>query len=390
MGDRRHRASAGTSSAQALRRRSGDLLDVISACTNRIITEAGHHCDLQQRYALRKAIIAAVEYLLLNLEHRCEPCYVPFEIIHHARCAARENISLGTVLRCCTAGCVALHNLALDEFAQTHAELGALHEVQTTVGLLLQAITDLVTEEYKSQLDRTTSHEEQRTVDVRRLLAGDVVASGALGYELDAWHVGVIAAGSNVRSALSRVTPGLECSLLLAPNDDGSAWLWLGSARKQVVARDVQRWLDAVWPADVSFAIGEPAAGVAGWRLTHWQAERALLISFRRPRTVTRYVDVALVAPWIAHEQSAKWLIDAYLSPLDKQRGSGEKLRETLREYFASGQNSSAAASALKVSRRTMRNRMATIERALATTLTERRAELELALRLERLIAQSK
>jgi hypothetical protein len=347
----------GTTLTQALRDRTDDLLDVVSARTNQIIAEVGHHCDLQQRHTLRKAVAAAIEYLLLNVEERCEPRHVPPEIVHHARCAARANVSLGTVLRCCTAGCVALQSLALDEFAQGGEELGALRGVQSTIGLVLEAVTDLVSEEYARESQRAVSVEEQRALHVRGLLAGEVAESDGLGYELDAWHVSIIATGSNVRSVMSRVTPSLDCSLLFAPNYDGSVWLWLGSARKQVVVRDVQRWLDAAWPPNVSFAIGELAAGAAGWRLTHWQAESALLVSFRRPRTVTRYIDVAMLAPWVAHEQSAEWLIEAYLSPLDAHKGSGGKLRETLREYFAAGQNSSAAASALKVSRRTMRNR---------------------------------
>jgi DNA-binding PucR family transcriptional regulator len=57
-----------------------------------------------------------------------------------------------------------------------------------------------------------------------------------------------------------------------------------------------------------------------------------------------------------------------------------------LLEYFAAGRNASAAASALNVSRRTMRNRMDLIEQALGAILVKHQAELELALQLENLI----
>jgi sugar diacid utilization regulator len=150
---------------------------------------------------------------------------------------------------------------------------------------------------------------------------------------------------------------------------------------------DVKRLLSATWPDGVSLAFGETAEGLEGWRLTHWQAQSAWLVALRRPQRFTHYADVALLAPWLQPDIHARWLVNTYLSPLDNQKVPGATLRTTLHHYFAAGRNASAAASGLRVSRRTMRNRMNLIELALGASVVERhQAELELALQLEQLI----
>jgi DNA-binding PucR family transcriptional regulator len=100
---------------------------------------------------------------------------------------------------------------------------------------------------------------------------------------------------------------------------------------------------------------------------------------------LTLYADIALLVPWLRDDTRAQWLVEMHLSPLDNHRCSGATLRKTLREYFAAGHNASAAARALYISRRTMRNRMVLIEGSLGPLLHTHQAELELALRLDEL-----
>src|ERR1700677_913591 len=138
---------------------------------------------------------------------------------------------------------------------------------------------------------------------------------------------------------------------------------WTRSRRQhKTVVGHVERLVAAKWRAGVSLALGEPAEGIEGWRLTHRQAQDALLVSLRQPRTLTQYSDVALLTPWLRDDARARGLVEMYLSSLDNHRCPGATLRRTLREYFLAGRNSSAAGRALNVSRRTMRNRMVLIE----------------------------
>jgi DNA-binding PucR family transcriptional regulator len=160
-------------------------------------------------------------------------------------------------------------------------------------------------------------------------------------------------------------------------------WAWLGG-RQRLAAGEVGRLLDSSEPCEVSLAIGEPGWGTEGWRLTHRQAQAALLIALQKPQRLTCYADVALLASVLRDDLLARSLVGIYLSPLGK--GSrGAVLRQTLRAYFAAERNASSTASALGVARHTVENRLRAIEQKLGRTLHTHQAELEVALRLEEL-----
>ena len=138
------------------------------------------------------------------------------------------------------------------------------------------------------------------------------------------------------------------------------------------------------------FALGEPAKGLQGWRLTHRQAQAALAVALRRSESrpggmFTRYADVALLASALKDEALARALLDIYLTPLDDHRGSGPVLRETLRAYLAAECQASSAAVKLDVARSTVAKRLRTIEEKLGRTLHPCSAELEVALLLDEL-----
>ena len=138
-------------------------------------------------------------------------------------------------------------------------------------------------------------------------------------------------------------------------------------------------------------AFGEPARGLEGWRVTHRQAQAALLVALRRMirRRVelTRYGDVALLAAALKDEALARSLLDIYIAPLDDSRDGGPVLRTTLRAYLGAERNVSSTAAALGVVRRTVENRLRTIEARLGRSLHPCPAELEVALELDGLAA---
>jgi DNA-binding PucR family transcriptional regulator len=70
------------------------------------------------------------------------------------------------------------------------------------------------------------------------------------------------------------------------------------------------------------------------------------------------------------------------LRGLDGADRRTERLRRTLVGYFGCGQNAAAAAAALGVHQQTVGHRLRTIEERLGAPVHERRAELEVALRL--------
>src|ERR1019366_2130810 len=134
-----------------------------------------------------------------------------------------------------------------------------------------------------------------------------------------------------------------------------------------------------------SLAIGEASVGIDGWRLTHRQAQAAMLVALRRPQRITWYSDVALLAAVLRDQELARSLVEVHLSPLEDQKDGGAVARRTLRAYFAAGCNAATAAAALGVNRHTVERRLHTVEEKLGRLLHTCHAELEVALRLDEL-----
>jgi hypothetical protein len=231
-------------------------------------------------------------------------------------------------------------------------------------------------------------------------------------YALDGWHIGVIAVGAQAARdrqeeragrpgrAVRELAERVGCRLLCVERDAESVWAWLGADGRSALAaverlpagRGIVR-REEPYPAlaeGVLFAFGEPAEGFQGWRVTHRQAQAALLVARRRPRPCTRYGDVALLASALKDELLADVLIDVYLAPLRDARKGGAVLRQTLRAYLITEHSVSSTAAALGVVRKTVESRLQTIEERLGRTLHPFPAELEIALLLDELASASR
>jgi hypothetical protein len=374
---------------EGLRSQRPEIQGSIIARIRDVASTAAEDMDVQYEEGQRTAVVAALDYALSGIERGEDwDTPIPSEVVAQARRAARTGVGLDTILRRYTAGHALLGDFVMQ--ATDRGDLlshGAmLRAVQRTQAALLDRLIASISDEYVREVQRAgQSPEQRRAKRVRGLLAGGLGDFAELDYELNAWHLGVIGTGVGAGQAIRGLAAGLDCQLLCVSHDELSVWAWLGGRSKTMVG-DVERPISARWSAGVSLVVGEPAQGLVGWRLTHWQAQDALLVSLHQPQTLTLYADVALLAPWLRDDARARGLVEMYLSPLDSHRCSGVTLRETLREYFAAGRNASAAGRAINVSRRTMRNRMVLIEESLGSLLDTNQAELELALRLDKLL----
>jgi DNA-binding PucR family transcriptional regulator len=207
------------------------------------------------------------------------------------------------------------------------------------------------------------------------------VDAGELDYDFDAEHVAVIAMGAKAGETVRKMAAGLGCQLLSVLRSEETVWAWLGSRRRLATA-DLERVMPARESAGLSLVLGGPESGIDGWRLAHRQAQAALLVALRRPQTLTRYADVALLAAVLRDREMARSLVEIHLSPLEDQK-DGAVSRQTLRAYFAAGCNAATAAAALGVDRHTVERRLNTIETRLGRPLHACHAELEVALRIE-------
>jgi hypothetical protein len=336
---------------------------------------------------LRQAVTAGLDYGLAALEpahsQSATVAPVPVQLLFQARYAAHLGVSLDTVLRRYFAGFALLGDFIVQE---ANEEVGIpAPELQRALrgeAVLFDRLIATVSEEYgREAKDHRRSNEESRTAKVRRLLAGELVDSMELDYDIDAWHLGAIAAGSGARVAIRDFAKTLDCRLLMARADDGTVWGWFG-AERTLASREVLRLAGTCWPADATLAIGEAGQGIEGWRKTHRQAKAAIQVAQRGEKTVVAYADVALFAAALNDELLAGSLQDIYLTPLERERDGGVALRQTLHAYMAAGRNASAAAASLGVSRKTVSIRVRIAETRIGRSLDSCAAELETALRL--------
>ena len=99
---------------------------------------------------------------------------------------------------------------------------------------------------------------------------------------------------------------------------------------------------------------------------------------------MTHYDEVALEAMAAENETEARSFIARELRGLDGADARSRRLRETLRAYFAAGQNAASTAAALGVHEHTVARRLQVVEDRIRRPVTARRAELDTALRLRR------
>ncbi len=309
---------------------------------------------------------------------------IPTVLFAQARQAARSGIALDVVLRRYFAGYTLFCSFVM-RVAEEGAPLQSpvVHRVLHALATALERLLDEIAAEYvREKGDRRRPAERRQLESVKRLLAGEPVDTAQLAYELDDWHVGVIARGEQAVSTLRDLAEAADRRLLLARPQGETTWAWFGGRRRVEIA-EIVRGVALDVGGDALVALGEPARGVEGWRLTHQQASAAFEVAHAGTERVVRYADVGLLASISKDRLLASSLHQLYLSPLAGGRDGGAGLRETLRAYFGADRNISSAASALGVSRQTVGNRLRTVEEKLGRTLKSCAPEIEVALRLE-------
>jgi hypothetical protein len=311
------------------------------------------------------------------------PHETPSVLLAQARQAARRGIKLGTVLRRWLVALECLEASARRDGVRPtddRTEPGPKSCLPLDLrGVLMCELA----EAYVDQLELLIRPGAVRRRElVEKLLDGRDTRSATveLGYDLDSWHLGVIAWGPDARQILQRLAIRLGCQLLTIPRNDAEVWAWLGAQQRTMLPRTGLESMTS--QLDASVAFGAPAQAVAGWRLTHQEAMSAAIVGRRLGRRVTRCTDVLIDAAILQSGALAASLIDQYLAPLETLRIGGATARQTLTAYYACDRAVSSAASLLGVTRKTVERRLRQIEEALGRPIRGC-LELEVALRLE-------
>ncbi len=370
----------------ALRERRGGLEAAIRARIegDDAPTEAA---DPEYGAGLRAAVPLAIDYCLEGIGRgEASPPPLPTGLLFQARVAARSRVPLAVVLRRYFAGYALLGDFMAEEAEGAGLERASdLKRLLRSLAASFDHLIVAVSEEYGLEAERLTARPgaQRRAELIERLIGGEPLEATELGYDFSGWHLGAIAKGPEALAALRSLASSLDRRLLALEREGDVVWGWLGG--RGPVQPDEVHHIVADWLPRVRLALGEPAEGRGGWRLTHRQARAALPVALHGSEPFVRYADVALLASILQDDLLATSLRELYLKPLERERDGGEVLRETLRAYFACARNVSSTAAMLGVQRHTVSNRLRVVEERVRRSLSNVLDEFDAALRAEEL-----
>jgi hypothetical protein len=303
-----------------------------------------------------------------------------------ARMAAARGVPLASFMHSYRVGHAVFQEHFLAHAVRIGASSSVLRAVTRSMFDYVDWLLPLAEQEYlvaRSALDATP---ERLWFERVRAVIDDGAADD-LGHPLDGCHLAVVldddgGAGDGVAllEAIAREAGG---SALAARCPDGDLWGWLeGEALDEDAVLERLRATPALHGAGVSGI----EQGRAGFVAAHRKAKVARQLGVRRGERVSAYRDVALEALAFGGPQTARDFARAELGPLAEDSDRVAALRETVHTYFSLSSSSAAAAEVLGIAERTVTYRLRRAEELIGRPLSERRTELEAALRLHRLL----
>jgi hypothetical protein len=367
--------------ARRLRSRAGEIEEAIFA---RVVSLSGQPSDDTVDYAkgVREAVTEALDYAVGAIEHGQNwHAPIPIAAIAQARRAARAGVSLDTVLRRYSAGDRELAIYVAEE--ADGLPFGIRQEIERTQSRPIDRLMEVVAEQYEDELARISQAPASGLQErMRRLLDGDTAVDLDPEYDIAGWHVAIVTNRADTERPIRSLAKTLDARLLFTEELGPRPYAWLGRRGGLDVAR-IQEQLQKQ-EGDALFAIGESRRGPVGWRLSHFEAQATFDAMRGGGPPVSRARNLVLVAAILREPLLAEGLLASYITPLDKEGGEvGAELRKTLRAYFSTGQQASAAAELLGVDRRTVRRRLQAIEDRLDQRIEVCHAQLQIALDVE-------
>ena len=234
-----------------------------------------------------------------------------------------------------------------------------------------------------------------RTETVRNILEGrhfdGNAARSTLNYDLSRRHVAVVVWG-DARGKHAPPTGALKqgaqtvahalggTDVLVVPATSSMVWAWATGP----AVTDQPAQSPSLDPA-MSAAVGSLADGVHGFIQSHGQARDARRTAsvFGYPAgSVVRFRDIALDALLTRDLAAVGQFVTGELGELSSPSERSRRLRTTLIAFFEEGMSWSKTAERLGVHQNTVQYRVAQAKDLLGRPLTDRRLELEVALRL--------
>lgn len=360
--------------------------------------------DPEMRAATEANAVAHIGAMAALLRYGIPPAGIeaPAQATEFARQMVHRGVGLPTLLRCYHVGQAKLWHqwvdLALSD-VEDPAEIKALFTWSTDfISTYLDAVRESVVHAYTEE--RRTWERSQaaaREDAIRALLAGAPVdledVTRRLRYDLRRQHVAAVLRpnparepGADLRdleSAARALAAVLDAGPpLVMRASDGSVWCWASAF--DLTPDQVAKAAAAIrLPTGCTGALGNPAHGAGGFRESHLQAQQALRVA---DGGLVAFADVALASTLLADPEAARRFAAAELGALDAEGETAARLRETLEAFLAEGASHKHAAARLALHEKTVLQRVRKAESELGRPLAGRRASVEAALVVRRLL----
>lgn len=336
--------------------------------------------DASTRDLLVSSISENTLLLIQTLYEGNDPTTVeaPPGAVQYARRLAQNDVSVASLMRAYRFGQARFTAMCLEvaDGMGVRYEVSVISNIVTRVALFIDRICDIVAREYEQERERwVRSRSGVRQHWVNEVLTGQVTdvsqIEGVLGYPLQGTHLAVElwAPGAESRAdslqtfdrVAAHVTrtlgPHTPHLLVTTGEHEGRAWFATRAAHR-LSTDDLTRWLREQ-DLNVRLAIGDPHAGLEGFRRSIRQASRAKQLASSHPtRTAVAFADVAAVALMRDDDVELEDFVRRVLGGLAEPCERNEGLRETLLVFLELGGDHAQAAERLHVHRNTIRYRV--------------------------------
>ncbi len=249
-------------------------------------------------------------------------------------------------------------------------------------------------ENVRSELHQT--NRQLRRLLLLQILDGSITEATPdldqrLAYSLSDAHVALLLQSHNGQVSdhdICELRDAADARSVLMFQHGPNAWVaWLGRPNG-FGPGNLSRLRRALAQSNLTVACSEPASGLAGLRRSYREAVDTARVQHAlgsAGRHCLWASDVRLEALLLGDEGRARQFVTDELGPLADSDALAQRLRETLLAWLSTGSHVGAAAM-LGVHENTIRNRIRQAEDLLDAALVNRRTELQVALRLERVL----
>ncbi|WP_061001673.1 PucR family transcriptional regulator [Mycolicibacterium mucogenicum] len=383
------------------------LTDITRSISELLVSDIAElRGEEQLQLILADSVAANVDAFFAAARHgiSIDLLHAPAAAIEHARRLAQRDISANVLVRSYRLGHKAVLKEVLDEVraAGLEPQLALdVFDVMSTISFnYIDRISQEVVEVYQHARESWLENRNSvRITEIRDLLAGgdvDVdVATVAIRYPLQRTHLAVVLWCDDSEDRLAEMerliqqfaaSIGATDSPLFISVDRATAWAWV--AVPAAVIGEAVTWLGSLVPADGPYvAAGTPQSGVAGFRLSHRQAEDARAVAVasgpqRRRFTAFGHRGIALAALLGSNVEALSAWATEVLGPLACSTDSDQRLRETLQAFLKAGGSNKAAAEELHLHTNSVKYRVQRAIERRGRPIEDDRLDVEVALLL--------